>query len=111
MTTKGVKETLGNEGELLDFMILCTKSFNGSQFTKQGKFIHQSWGRFLGERRAANASLRKKTGAALKKDLASELEQVNDYIKGTRGRPIHSEQWGKFLRCEGEILKHLIDRC
>ncbi len=111
MTTKEVKETLGNEGELLDFMIVCAKAFNGSQFTPQGKFIHKSWLRFLGERRSANVTLRKSTSASLKKDLEDELAQVKAYVKATVGSPTFTEEWGKFLRCERDILKHLIDRC
>ena len=111
MATKEVKETLGNEGELLDFMIVCTKAFNGSQFTPQGKFIHKSWLRFLGERRSANVTLQKLNDAALKKDLEAELAQVKKYIKETDASPKCTEQWGTFLHCEGDILKHLIDRC
>ena len=111
MTTQEVRETLGNEGELLDHMIASVESFDGSKFTKQGMFIHKSWGRFLGERRSANATLQESDDAALKKDLEAELVQVKKYIEATDDSPNFTEEWGTFLRCEGDILEYLINLC
>ncbi len=88
MTTKEVKETLGNEGELLDHIIACANDFDGSKFTKQGMFIQKSWVRFLGERRSANVTLQKLNDAALRKDLEAELAQVKKYIKETDASPM-----------------------
>lgn len=111
MTTQEVRETLGNEGELLDHIIACAKDFDGSKFTKQGKFIHDSWVRFLGERRSANVALQESDDAALEKDLEAELVQVKKYVKETDDSPSFAEQWGKFLRCERDILEYLINLC
>ena len=111
MTTQEVRETLGNEGELLDHIIACANDFDGSKFTKQGMFIQKSWVRFLGERRSANVTLQKSDDAALKKDLETELVQVEKYIKETDDSPNFTEQWGKFLNCERDILEYLIKLC
>ncbi len=111
MTTQEVRETLGNEGELLDHIIACANDFDGSKFTKQGMFIQKSWVRFLGERRSANVTLQKSGDAALKNDLEAELVQVEKYVKETDDSPDFAEQWGKFLHCERDILKYLINLC
>ena len=86
-------------------------SGRSKEFTKQGMFIHNSWVRFLGERRSANVTLQKSDDAALKKDLETELVQVEKYIKETDDSPNFTEQWGKFLNCERDILEYLINLC
>ena len=111
MTTQEVRDTLENEGKLLDHMIKHTESFDGSKFTNQGKFIHKSWVRFLGERRSANVTLQESDDAALKEDLEEELAQVKKYVQETVDSPNFCEQWGTFLQCERDILKYLIDLC
>ncbi len=111
MTTQEVRETLGNEGELLDHMIAYAESFDGSKFTKQGMFIQKSWVRFLGERRSANVTLLKSNDVDLRKDLEAELVQVKKYVKETDDSPNFTEQWGTFLRCERDILEYLINLC
>lgn len=111
MTTQEVRETLENEGGLLDHMIECAESFDGSKFTKQGMFIQKSWVRFLGERRSANVTLQNLDDAALRKDLEAELAQVEKYVEETDDSYKCTEQWGTFLRCERDILEYLINLC
>ena len=111
MTTQEVRDTLGNEIELLVHMIANVKTFDDSKFTKQGKFIKNSWARFLDDRRSTNVALQKSTDDDLKDDLKAELVQVEKYIKETIDSPEYTESWGKFLRCERDILEYLINLC
>ena len=111
MTIQEVRETLGNEGVLLDHMIAGAESFDGSKFTKQGMFIQASWVRFLGERRSAGATLQEPDDDALKKDLEAELAQIVKYIQVTDDSPSYTEHWGEFLDCEKAILEYLINLC
>ncbi|MDH3380917.1 MAG: hypothetical protein OEQ39_28725, partial [Gammaproteobacteria bacterium] len=93
-----------------DQMIKCVQEYDGSHFTNQGKFIQNSWERFLNDRRTTNSTLLE-SDANIKADLNSERIQVEAYIAQTDPDPNYSETWRKFLVCEKEILDHLIERC
>lgn len=111
MTTQDVRDTLANEADLLAAMIECVEGYDNSGFTKQAKYIQNSWIRFLGERRSTGLALQKKSSGDLKEDLSSERSQVGSYIEATQPKPEYSEEWSKFLQCEGEILDYLINLC
>lgn len=110
MTAKEVKQTLVDEAKLLEHMIAEVNKFDGSGFTNQAKFIKDSWERFLDDRCQTNKSLAKANDYELVIDLAEEKCQVEQYVKATDSTAGYTEAWGKFLTCERDILKKLLDR-
>jgi hypothetical protein len=112
MAVKDVKNTLGNEVEMLDRMIGCVQCVDSRAFTKQAQYIQKSWGRFLGERRDTSVSLQGLGKKDLVKDLEAELAQVNAYIDVTSKKKAgYTEHWREFLECERDILKYLLKMC
>jgi hypothetical protein len=111
MTTQEVRDTLVNEADLLSAMIDLVEKYDNSGFTKQAKYIQNSWVRFFGERRSTGLALQAKSNDALWEDLDSERSQIDSYIKVTEMEPQYTEFWGTFLQCEKDILDHLINLC
>lgn len=110
MTATEVKETLKSEADLLDHMIKAVNSFDNSGFNGQAKFIQSSWAEFLGDRCRTNRSLLEADDYELVIDLTEEKCQVEQYVKATDSDADYTETWEKFLKCEREILKNLVDR-
>lgn len=110
MTAKEVKQTLKDEADLLDHMIKAVKSFDNSGFNGQAKFIQNSWAEFLGDRCRTNRSLQEADDFELVIDLTEEKCQVEQYVKATNPTAGYTETWEKFLTCERDILKKLVDR-
>jgi hypothetical protein len=110
MSAEEVKKTLANVAELLEYMIAAVEKFDSSGFTKQALFIKDSWARFLGDRCQTNRALEKVDDCALVIDLTEEKCQVEQYVKATDSTADYTETWEKFLTCERDILKHLVDR-
>jgi hypothetical protein len=110
MTAKEVKQTLADEAELLEHMIAAVNKFDSSGFTNQAQFIKDSWARFLGDRCQTNRALAKANDYELVIDLTEEKCQVEQYVKATDSTASYTETWEKFLTCERDILKNLVDR-
>ena len=111
MSTDDVRVTLQNEAQLLTEVIKFIEDADSKGFTNQAVFIKNSWARFLGERRDAAASLANADDKDLQQDLLNEYAQVKAYVNMTRGTSDYTEDWETFLKCEAEILEHLIRRC
>lgn len=109
MTVEEVKKTLVNEAELLEHMIDAVNKFDGSEFTKQAQFIRASWAIFLNDRRQTNVSLASAGDDEVVEDLSQEMQQVEQYIKTTDKTAAYTETWEKFLTCERDILKYLVN--
>lgn len=109
MSVEEVKKTLADEVKLLEHMIAAVKDFDGSKSTKQAQFIQDSWARFLDDRRRTNVSLAQAGDDEVVEDLSQEMQQVEQYIKATDPAAGYTETWEKFLTCERDILKYLVD--
>ena len=109
MTAKKVKKTLVDEAKLLEHMIEAVKNFDGGKFTKQAQFIQASWARFLDDRRLTNVFLAQADDIEVVEDLSQEMQQVELYIKATDASAEYTETWEKFLTCERDILKYLVE--
>lgn len=110
MTATEVKKTLAHEAKLLEHMIAAVEEFDSSGFTPQAEFIKKSWARFLGDRCQTNRALEQVDDFELIIDLTEEKCQVEQYVKATNSTANYTETWEKFLTCERDILKNLVDR-
>ena len=109
MSAADVKEILADETIMLDIMIGCLQQIDTQKFShNHSKFIHDSWIRFLRERRHAGVQLQTMKSNALLADLKKERKQVGAYIKCTPFPRKFCEQWDEFLMCEKKILNKLI---
>lgn len=110
MTTQYVIKTLLNENQLLNDVIKYINAYDVSNFTGSARYISKSWELFLKERYNSNAALTDQP-ATLKNDLENEKAQVDNYSLQNTAEKNYTEQWPKFLKCESDILNHLIQEC
>ncbi len=110
MTATDVKKTLADEAKLLEHMIAAVKEFDCSDFTGQARFIKESWASFLGDRCQTNKALVEVDDFELVIDLTEEKCQVEQYVRATNPTAGYTETWEKFLTCERDILKSLVDK-
>lgn len=111
MSTKEVEETLANEVELLRAMVEFVRNYPNENFTGSGKFIQESWAKFLTQRSETNmdvAGAGKKAAKGIKKDMKAERRQLKVYITASECKPRYSEEWQEFFECEKRILDHLL---
>jgi hypothetical protein len=110
MTTQYVIKTLLNENQLLNDVIKYINAYDVSNFTGSARYIAKSWELFLKERYNSNAVLTDEP-ATLKNDLENEKAQVDNYSLQNAVAKNYKEEWPKFLKCESDILDHLIEKC
>ena len=111
MSIKYVEETLDNENELLRAMVAFVRCYPKDHFTGSGRFIAESWARFLTQRSDTNKNVAGsgiKPAVSIETDMKAEHAQLEDYIKASHPEPVYSEEWCAFLKCEQEILEHLL---
>lgn len=112
MTTQYVIDTLKNENQLLDDLVEFIRAYDVDAFTGSARWISKSWELFLKERYNSNETLTGKLQQGLlKKDLEEEKAQVDRYSLQNDDPKSYTEQWPKFLKCESDILDHLIKQC
>lgn len=120
MTTDYVKKTLANENELLRAMEAYVRCYTNDNFTGSGKVIQASWADFLKQRAKTNENVardgktpigeNKKETEEIRKDMEAERKQLEAYIAASDKKPVYSEKWCWFLKCEKKILVNLLGK-
>lgn len=112
MTPDEVRKTLRNETGLLGALIGQAKSYEGGEFfTKQARYIQESWMRYLSDRANTNDDLAdpaKYSDKEMLDALEEELDQIERYICVHDRANDGLEEWITFLECERDILRYLL---
>lgn len=111
MSIEYVEETLDNENELLRAMVEFINQYPKDEFTGSGRFIAESWAKFLAQRSDTNQNVAGsgiKPAVSMETDMQAEHRQLEAYIKASDPKPVYSEEWRAFFECEKDILEHLL---